>query len=346
MSFANIFFGKITKTLRGVKVMKNNYLVLGAGAIGGTLAAYFHHAGHNVAVIARGENKKAINTKGITVLSAKDNPYANKGRPDLEGDNKQVFPPQDDITAFVKAYEESEYEEQPDVVFVCVKDYSLSQTVPFLKRICNGNTLVIPIMNSLTAGSRLAAALGKQAVIAPGIAYVAVKRIEAALIQQQLNFYTIVFGKFDKTDANQSMYDTQEDLINSGIDAILSDDYLQASLRKFFRVSILSALECAYNCGAGGIAESPERMTLFEEMGKELLQLSASIGSPLDRQPLTEAIKAVYESHPDYKTSMKLDFDQGNPTEFQAQVFDVVELGNKYGLEMPAYTKVSKMLGY
>ena len=49
---------------------------------------------------------------------------------------------------------------------------------------------------------------------------------------------------------------------------------------------------------------------------------------------------------PEYRTSMKLDFDSGKTPEYQTQIFDVIEMGRKYGLPMNGYYKVAKMLGY
>ena len=40
-----------------------------------------------------------------------------------------------------------EYSDSPDVVFVCVKYYSLGECVPLLKRVCNSHTAVIPVLN-------------------------------------------------------------------------------------------------------------------------------------------------------------------------------------------------------
>ena len=43
------------------------HLVVGAGAVGGIVAARLHQAGHDVAVVARGAHLDAIRTRGLTV---------------------------------------------------------------------------------------------------------------------------------------------------------------------------------------------------------------------------------------------------------------------------------------
>lgn len=326
--------------------MDLKYLVVGAGATGGVIAAYLHRSGKNVAIIARGKSKEAINSKGITVLTPHDNPYADKARPVFPNHDSNVYPPQEDIVEMVPAFTEDTYQDQPDVVFVCVKDYSLHEIIPFLDRICSSNTLVIPIQNALTAGERLRDALTKKPIVATGVAYVAVMRVEPGVIKQKLNFYTIVFGRVDNGEPTPIMKQVCTDLIDSGIDGMLTTNPLQAGIRKFFRVSILSGLECAYNLNAGGVVASPECRMLFKKMGEELMQIAEAIGAPFEDNPLVEAICTMWESMPDYRTSMKLDFDNGKDPEYQTQIFDVVELGRKYGLAMEGYYTVAKMLGY
>ena len=41
---------------------------------------------------------------------------------------------------------------RPDVILLCVKGYSLAETVPALKRLCDAHTIVIPILNLYGTG--------------------------------------------------------------------------------------------------------------------------------------------------------------------------------------------------
>ena len=58
----------------------------------------------------------------------------------------------------VKAVDMEHYDEQPDVILVCVKGYSLDDTVPFIRKVMKKNTIVIPILNIYGTGGRLAEA--------------------------------------------------------------------------------------------------------------------------------------------------------------------------------------------
>ena len=81
-------------------------------------------------------------------------------------------------------------------------------------------------------------------------------------------------------------------------------------------------------------------------MGRDLMDLAAATGAPFEDNPLHEAIIAIWDCMPDYRTSMKLDYDNGKPPEYQTQIFDVLEMGRQYGLPMEGYYTVAKMLGY
>lgn len=327
--------------------MNLNYLVVGAGATGGVIAAYLHKAEKSVSIIARGESHDIINKQGITVLTPSDNPYADQGRPVFPNHDKKVYPPKEDIVEKIPAYTENEYAGTPDVVFVCLKDRNLPEIYPFLRRICKSGTVVIPIENALTTGERLAEVLKDTgAMVAPGVAYVAVMRVKPGVIRQKLNFYTIVFGRQDRGEPTETMQQICEDLISAGIDGMLTRNPLQAGIRKFFRVSITSGLMCAFNVNANGICASPECRKLFSMMGRDLMDLAAATGAPFEDDPLHEAIIAIWDCMPDYRTSMKLDYDNGKLPEYQTQIFDVLEMGRRYGLPMEGYYTVAKMLGY
>lgn len=45
----------------------------------------------------------------------------------------------------VKACRRNEYTEQPDVILVCVKGYSLTDLIPDIRRIAGPETVVLPI---------------------------------------------------------------------------------------------------------------------------------------------------------------------------------------------------------
>lgn len=110
------------------------YLVIGAGGTGGSLGAYMTEAGKDVTVIARGSHLEMIRKNGLKMETT-------------HKENYTVFP--------MKASNIENYTESPDVIFICVKGYSLDDTIPFIKRVAHKDTVVIPLLNIFGTGSKL-----------------------------------------------------------------------------------------------------------------------------------------------------------------------------------------------
>lgn len=77
------------------------YAIIGAGGTGGILGFYMTKADRDVTLIARGRHLAAMQEKGLAVEKMWDG-------------TTEIIP--------VKAMDMEHYDEQPDVVLVCVKD--------------------------------------------------------------------------------------------------------------------------------------------------------------------------------------------------------------------------------
>ena len=102
------------------------YAIIGAGGTGGCLGFFLKKTGKDVTLIARGKHLEAIRKNGLTIQKLWD-------------ESRETLP--------VKACTAEEYKEIPDVILVCVKGYSMYETVPTIKKIAGKETVVIPILN-------------------------------------------------------------------------------------------------------------------------------------------------------------------------------------------------------
>ena len=101
------------------------YLIVGTGGVGGSIAGFLALAGKDVTCIARGKHLEAIREKGLHLRS------------DLKGNH---FLP-------IQACTAEEYNEKANVIFVCVKGYSLDSIKDLLEKASDKDTLIIPILN-------------------------------------------------------------------------------------------------------------------------------------------------------------------------------------------------------
>ena len=109
------------------------YLVVGTGGVGGSIAGFLALAGKDVTCIARGKHLEAIRRNGLHLKS------------DLKGEH---FLP-------VKACTAEAFEGKADVIFVCVKGYSIDSIKEVLEHASTPDTLVIPILNVYGTGPRI-----------------------------------------------------------------------------------------------------------------------------------------------------------------------------------------------
>lgn len=100
--------------------------VVGAGAIGGLVAAWFARAGHEVCAVARGAHLDALRANGLTLLA--------------EG-KRTVFR--------LRASDDPAEFAVQDTVFVCLKTHAIGATLPRLKTLVGPDTSVIPAINGL-----------------------------------------------------------------------------------------------------------------------------------------------------------------------------------------------------
>ena len=83
------------------------YAIIGAGGTGGSLGFFLTKAGKDVTLIARGKHLEAIRKNGL-------------GMERLWDHKREMIP--------VKACTVEEYSDTPDVILVCVKGYSMTET--------------------------------------------------------------------------------------------------------------------------------------------------------------------------------------------------------------------------
>ena len=100
------------------------YVVIGAGGTGGAIGGFLAKAGKDVTLIARGAHLQKMLEDGLHFET-------------VDGE----------FTVPVRACTMDDYQGTPDIIFVCVKGYSLDETIPFIERIAGPDTIVIPILN-------------------------------------------------------------------------------------------------------------------------------------------------------------------------------------------------------
>lgn len=295
------------------------YLVIGAGGTGGSIGAYMTEAGKDVTLIARGEHLRSIQKQGLKMETTEKGSYT-------------VQP--------IKASDMEHYEEQPDIIFVCVKGYSLEDTVPFIKRVAKESTIVIPILNIYGTGSRLQERL-PELLVTDGCIYIAGEIKEPGTIWLNGNIFRVVFGVRDLEELRPELFEVVKDLKDSGIDGVLSDNIRRDALQKFAYVSPMAACGLYYHVSAGEVQVTGEPRDTFVKLMKEVDALAAAMGVPFLVDIVATNLRILDALNQTASTSMQRDIYAGKSSEIDGLIYEVVRMGKKYGVPTPTYEMIA-----
>ncbi|MBO5208716.1 MAG: 2-dehydropantoate 2-reductase [Lachnospiraceae bacterium] len=295
------------------------YLVIGAGGTGGSIGAFMTEAGKDVTLIARGEHLKKMQEQGLKMDTTVKGNYV-------------VHP--------IKATDMEHYDGRPDVIFVCVKGYSLEDTIPFIKKVAKKDTVVIPILNIYGTGSRMQKQL-PDLLVTDGCIYIAAEIKEPGTIWQKGNIFRVVYGAREPESLCPALFEVAKDLKDSGIDAVLSDNIRRDALQKFAYVSPMAACGLYYHVSAGEVQKTGDARDTFVKLMKEIDALAVAMDVPFQVDIVTTNLQILDTLDPTASTSMQRDVYAGKSSEIDGLIYEVVRMGQQYGVPVPTYEMVA-----
>ena len=299
------------------------YVVIGAGGTGGAIGGFLAKAGKDVTLIARGAHLKKMQEKGLAFET-------------VEG----IF------TVPVKACTMEEYQETPDVIFVCVKGYSLEDTIPFIERIAGNDTIVIPILNIYGTGGKMQERL-PHINVTDGCIYIAAEIKEPGVILMSGKIFRVVYGLRKGTAEEISakvmpvLKAVEKDLEDSAITPLLSACIERDALQKFSFVSPMAAMGAAYDIPAKEAQVPGAMQDTFLALIREVKALSDAMDASLPDNITEINMNILNGLAPHATTSMHRDIRAGKQSELDGLVYEVVRLGAKYGVPVPEYQKLA-----
>lgn len=305
-----------------VEEIDMKYLIIGAGGVGGCIGAYMTEAKKDVTLIARGEHLKMMQECGLRMETTKKGNY---------------------VISNVKATDMEHYAEQPDVIFVCVKGYSLMDIVPFIKRVAKSDTIVIPLLNIYGTGSKLQEEL-PELLVTDGCIYIVGEIKEPGCLWQKGDIFRVVYGVRESSEYRAELETVKQDLEESGIETILSDNIKRDALKKYAYISPAATCGLYYDATAGDMQKEGEIRDTFQALVGEIDILAKAMGIDFGIDIVKTNVDILDALAPVASTSMQRDIWQGRKSEIDGLVFEVVRLGEQFGVELPTYEKITKEL--
>ncbi len=311
--------------------MNLKYLILGTGGTGACIGSFLAKEGKDVTFIARGKHLEAIEQKGLFVLSPKLGKI-------------HIKEPKVSKTEW--------YNDKADVIFVCVKCYSINALIPFIERVSHENTIVIPITNCFGFATKIAEKVPK-IISLGGCIYISSDISYYGEITMRSDIFRMIYG-FRKADLKRKeahkwteiINQITDDLNESGIDASVSDDIRTEVYRKFSYVSPISAA-CAYlETNAGELQAEGEKRDFLIKLMEEVVNVGKAMDIILEDDIIEKNLQMLSTVLPNVTSSMQKDIEKGGDSEIDGLVFDVIKIAEEYGVSVPLYKKVAEKFNY
>ena len=295
------------------------YAIIGAGGTGGCLGFFLKKAGKDVTLIARGKHLEAIRKNGLTIQKLWD-------------ESRETLP--------VKACTAEEYKEIPDVILVCIKGYSMDETVPTIKKIAGKETVVIPILNIYGTGGRLQKKL-PELTVTDGCIYVSANIMEPGVILQHGKILRVVFGARKPEEETEKMREVAKDMVTDDLEVILSENIRRDAMVKFSYVSPIGTAGLYCNAVAADFQREGEQREMFKALIREIVALSHAMGIEFAEDLVEKNLKILAALSPEATTSMQRDVMEEKRSEMNGLVYEVVRMGEEYKVDMPQYKKAA-----
>jgi 2-dehydropantoate 2-reductase len=296
------------------------YLVVGTGGVGGSIAGFLALAGKDVTCIARGAHLQAMQERGLVLHS------------DLKGEH--CIP--------VKACTADEYTDQADVIFVCVKGYSISSITPLLQRAAKADTVVIPILNVYGTGPRIAREAPGVTVI-DGCIYIVGFVSGPGEITQMGRIFRLVYGARPGQSVDEARLKAVErDLVESGIHVAISEDINRDTFVKWSYISAMAVTGAYFDVPMGEVQHPGEVRDVFIGLTRESIALGERLGIRFTEDMVAYNLRIMDSLDPHSTASMQKDMARGHESEVQGLLFDMIRMAEEHGVDIPTYRRVAE----
>ena len=304
-----------------------NICVVGAGAIGGWIAARLALAGNDVSVVARGSTLETIDTQGLLITD--------------QGDTRCVA---------VAAATDPSILGVHDVVVVAVKAPALPQIASSLEALIGPDTDIVPMLNgvpwwftedplwSVDPDLTIADALPVEQIAgcvvhascyrsAPN--HVVVKHAEKLILGEPDG------GPSERIERLCTLF------LNAGIRTEPSENVRRAIWYKLWGNATINPMSALTRSTADKLLDDARIRAFMAEAMDELAAVGAAIGCPIgesaeDRMAVTARLGA-------FKSSMLQDVEAGRPIELEALLGAPREIAAQIGVATPQLDRLYAM---
>lgn len=289
-------------------------MVVGIGGVGGYLASILcAHYEQQVTLVARKQRGAALKAKGLVLHSA------------FFGEH--VFHPQVVETPQVAGTQ--------DIIFVCVKNYSLDSALQSIKPVVGAHTIVVPVLNGVDHEAAVRAIIPECRIVSSTI-YITSAYNEDFSIKQMGMFARIFLGS-QEAEALDTVYEL---LHHEGLSCHKSENIRIEEWKKYIMNCAYNVLTAYYEGTIGECFAKPQGLAEFKTLLAESYQVGRAAGVELP----ADLVETTYErvaNQKDKNVSSSLARDVIAKRQNELETFSgyLVELAEKVNVSVPLSAK-------
>lgn len=294
--------------------------VVGAGGVGGYVAARLAAAGVDVHVVARGAHLAAIRERGLRVRSVLG-----------------------DVESAVHATADAGEIGSSDVVLFTVKAFDTDEAARgHLQPLVGADTAVVSLQNGVDNEDRLAEVVGRTHVLG-GLAFIFSGIAEPGVIEHTGGPARLEFGELDGRRSDR-VARLREVCADAGIEAEISDDVRAALWHKYAFICAQAGTTAAIRLPLGEVRDTPASWQLFRRLLLEVYAVAAAEGVEVPDDAVEQRLHMAGQLPAGMYSSLHDDLVGGRRMELGALHGTVLRLAERHGLEVPATQAVHAVL--
>ncbi|KAJ3324069.1 hypothetical protein HDV06_000610 [Boothiomyces sp. JEL0866] len=301
-----------------------NILVVGAGAVGCKYASHFQNSGNRVSLVCR-SNYSAIKSKGVKF----QNP---------NGESYRFYPD--------SVYKSTgEASGTYDHVVVTTKAIPNINVVDLIEPVVTDTSMIHLIQNGIGIEKNVADAFPNNPIVSC-IAYIACHQEEpgTVLVTSQITYFTV--GLYEMNTKENEKLQAFIDCGLLGKLTVYRDDYIQRARwwKLIWNGSFNPLSIVAGNKTCKEMLSNPHLKYLVRTLMTEVITVANLVCA--EKIPLNAVDKhiAYTEKLGDYKPSMLLDWENGNPIEIETILRNPIKIAEEHGLDMPNFKFIYSLL--
>jgi 2-dehydropantoate 2-reductase len=285
--------------------------IIGAGGVGGYYAGVLARAGHDVRVLARGDNLATIAEQGL-----------------------HVDMPEGGFTVPVRASDDASRLLGADAAIIAVKSYSLESIAPAARAFAAAGAFLVPLLNGVDAADRLAAAGVPEPSLLGGLTYISAVRSAPGRFQRRSPFARVIVGELAGAVSERAER-LAGALRDAGVDARADADVMVELWRKLiFLASIAGACGLA-RADIGSVRDARLGLDVLRRAVDEGVAVARARGVALPEDQAQQTMAQIAEFPAAVKPSLVLDVEAGRTTEIDVLSGAIAAMGRAAGIATP-----------